>query len=122
MRIEFRKIERNLVPFNIKKDNLEFCGDLKKLKMGLVECKAKINGSLRTTCVRCAEDFERLIDEDLMIKISDGMVSTSEDLDIVEMDDGFVDLDMVLQSEIESYHCEYNICNNCLEDEINYEG
>lgn len=122
MQIEFRKIERNLVPFNLKKGNLDFHGNLNRIQMNLIECDAKIEGILQTTCVRCAEDFDRVIDEELKIKISDGIVESSQDLDIVEMENGFVDLSFILEGEIESYHCEYNICNKCQETEINYEG
>ena len=122
MQIEFRKIEHNLVPFNFKKGNLVFSGTLKQIKKDLVECEAKIEGTLLTQCVRCAEDFQREIGDTLILKISDGIVSSSEDLDIIEMHEGCINFDEILQSEIESYHCEYNICDNCKNLEINYEG
>jgi uncharacterized metal-binding protein YceD (DUF177 family) len=122
MKIEFRKIDRNLVPFNLKKGNLSFDGNLKKLKFGLIECQAAINGTLETQCIRCAKEFSRVIDEELTLKISDGIIESSNDLDIIEMEDGVVDLDLVLDSEIEAYQCEYNICDECKDIEINYEG
>lgn len=122
MQIEFRKIDRNLVSFNLKKDNLIFCGNLKKLNSSLVECQANIGGSLLVDCIRCAEHYHREIQENIQIKISDGIVSNTQDLDIVEMEGGYVDLDMIFESEIESYHCEYNICTTCQEKKLDEEG
>ena len=122
MQIEFRKIDRNLVPFNLKKGTLNFSGNLKKLKIDLVECNSKIEGTLKTICIKCANEYIRDINEELIVKVSDGIVESSQDIDIVEMQNGVIDLDLILKGEIESYHCEYNICNECKNIEINYEG
>lgn len=115
MKIAFAKIANNQIPFEIKKEDLKFSGNLKRISQNLIECKAGIKGYLAHNCDRCGEDIKLNLDENLKLIISDGIYKGSEENldDVVEFFDGFVDLDEVFISEIEAYKSDYFYCEKC---------
>ena len=114
MRIEFRKVPKNGDTFELKKDNLVFHGELKKINAKTLSLNGEIKGSLACICDRCAETFDLVFDEKVTFKVIDGIINEEhDDLDIVESFDQRVDLDTIFLSEIESKKCDYHCCDKC---------
>lgn len=114
MQIEFKKILQSPKSFSLSKDKIELVGDMFfDISSDLVILDSKLKGSLDIECDRCAEIFNLTIDENLIIKVSDGIYSGSEDDDVFEAFEGIIDFDEVLQSEIESIKSDYHICSSC---------
>lgn len=98
------------------KENIESItlkGELTRLDSKLVKFSGTLSGSLNLICVKSGEEFSKNITQDLVLYFADGiykMQSQSEiDLDVIEFFDGFIDIDFVLNSEIESIRLDYNI-------------
>lgn len=115
MKIAFARVANNEVPFEIKKEDLKFSGNLKRVSQNLIECKADIKGSLKHICDRCGEDIGLNLDENLKLIISDGIYKDSEENldDAIEFFDGFIDLNEVFISEIEAFKSDYFYCEKC---------
>ncbi|WP_169973462.1 MULTISPECIES: hypothetical protein [unclassified Campylobacter] len=115
MKIAFAKIANNQIPFDIKRENLSFSGNLKRINSNLVECKALISGNMSHNCDRCGEDIILSPKENLNLLISDGIYKDSEEKleDVIEFFDGYIDLEEILSSEIEAFKSDYFYCKNC---------
>ncbi len=48
-----------------------------------------------------------------MLTLTNTVVDTLDDLDVIEFIDGVVDLDFILKSEISSIENYYNLCQRC---------
>jgi hypothetical protein len=57
----------------------------------------------------------------LNLTLSDEVIETEDDLDIIEFLDGIVDLEFIVQSEIVSVQNEYHYCKKCENDEEEFE-
>ncbi len=113
MRIQFRKIFSSSKVFNLQKEEVRFYGEIIAKSNRLFQLKGKIQGKLKVVCDRSGEEFLQEVDEDLVLYISDGIWDTqsqdSSAFDVVEFFDGFIDLDYILQSEIDSIQLDYHI-------------
>lgn len=116
MRIEARKVRNCVRTFLLTKDNLTLSGEVSFKRrvqdIDLFLLKAKLSGDIEVTCDKSGEKFVKKIDEDLVLYIADGiwdMQSQNESIDVVEFFDGFIDLDYILQSEIDSIQLDYHI-------------
>ena len=114
MKIGFNKVGSQAIPFEISKENLNFCGTLVKFSRSLIELEAKITGEVETPCDICAEDFLSPINESVKFHISDG-ISKDDDSehDIIEINDSMIDLEEILNSEVELFKSSYFCCENC---------
>ena len=114
MVIEFRKISSQKKDFELSKDLVKFYGSFFKLKKDLVEINGKIEGDLSLVCSRCGNEFDKKIDQDLKLYISNGIVNHHKlnSFDIIETD-SFVDFDFILSSELESIRSDLCFCNLC---------
>ncbi|WP_202391515.1 hypothetical protein [Helicobacter saguini] len=94
-------------------ESITLKGELTRLDSKLVKFSGTLSGSLNLICVKSGEEFSKNITQDLVLYFADGiykMQSQSEiDLDVIEFFDGFIDIDFVLNSEIESIRLDYNI-------------
>jgi len=65
-------------------------------------------------CDLCAENIERVLNEELFFYLSDGIISDNEDeLDIVEITTPMIDMEELLASEIELIKSDYFCCSLC---------
>lgn len=114
-KIAFVKISNDPMEFEITKDDLKFIGTLSKKSDDLVLCVAKIVGFMEHVCDRCGKEMALKIDESLTLLLSDGLYKDKEHKveDVVEFFDGFINLDELLISEIESYKSGYIYCDSC---------
>lgn len=115
MKIAFLKITPTPTPFEIERDGVKFIGTLSRKNYALVKCEAKIQGEIEHSCDRCAADIKLDIDEQISLLLSDGEYrgNDGELADVIEFFNGFIDLDEVLLSEIESYKSDYFYCDEC---------
>jgi hypothetical protein len=112
MKIEFRKIPYTESEFKIVKDSLNCKGTFFKESNRVISLKIYISGSTEHDCDICGDSFDLIVDENIVLKVSDG-VSEDEDLDIIECQDHFVDFDEIVQSEINSIKSDYHYCKKC---------
>lgn len=114
MGIPFRRITATPQPFEAAADGATLQGTLISKGRGLVLMRARLAGTLKLPCDICAEPFDVVLDETLELLLSEGVFKGSEeDLDVVEMHQGIIDLDEVLHSEIELIRSDYHSCPNC---------
>lgn len=114
MKINFKKIPQCGVDFETISENLKFSGKLNKESRNLVKCSGKIEGTLECQCDRCAEDITLEVNEKVDLLINEGFYKTGEELvEVMEFFDGVVDLDVVLQSEVETLKSDYHYCSAC---------
>lgn len=113
MQILFKKILHNEITFETKLENICFYGKVQRQTRDLVLCKGKIEGVFPHICDRCGEEFELKIDEEIELFASDGIYEKEDSLDIIEFENGILDFDALLHSEIEAYKSDYHYCKNC---------
>ncbi|MDR2341485.1 MAG: DUF177 domain-containing protein [Campylobacteraceae bacterium] len=121
MEIAFKKVSKEGLDFSLKYDTISFFGKVYQKFQTIVLLKGKIEGELEHRCDRCAEDIRLRIDEKIEMLISDGIYKMTEidgfanedNLAIIEIYDGLINFDEILQSEIELYKSDYHYCITC---------
>jgi len=78
-----------------------------------VKLEATLSGEIDLICYRCGKDFKKELKSPLNLTITNRVIETSDDLDIIEFLDGVIDLDFILKSEISSIQNYYNLCEGC---------
>lgn len=114
MKIEFKKVLVTPKEFNIETENIKFSGEMFYEKNNnLVVLDSVLKGQVETQCDRCTDKFNMNIDENLKIKISNGIYNGTLEDDIFEVFNGKIDFNEILKSEIELIKSDYHICSNC---------
>lgn len=109
-----KKISTTPKQIALEYDGVNLNGELYRIDSQLLCLKAKLGGELELLCDRSGESYRQALDNDLVLYISDGLWdvqsqrTTINNLDIIEFFDGFVDLDYILQSEVESIKADYH--------------
>ena len=107
------KIEKSI-------DNLTLIANSEKLKDGSIIIKGKLSGKVNVECVKCLKNFEKEINEEINFKVVKPPYNGfDENYDIIEQEK--FDIEEILKSEIESIKSDYNICNECQNEEFNKE-
>lgn len=115
MKIEMRKITQTPKDFCISADGVELRGEIFRKASKIFEMNAVLKGSLELICDISGDLFIKSFEQPLVLYISDGIWdvqsqnSRLDDFDVVEFFDGFVDVEYILQSEIESIKMDYHI-------------
>jgi len=116
--MDLKKITQQGRDFNYTENNINFSGSLVRDKK-LVNLTGKLFGELEVSCDRCGEDINFSLDENIILKISDGIYHSDKLDDIViEADNGKITINEIFQGEIEVIRNDYHCCQNCnnLED------
>ncbi|MCF6172982.1 MAG: DNA-binding protein [Campylobacteraceae bacterium] len=114
MKLQFKKIPTSGVDFDVKINDLRFYGVVEKISENLVKCKGVIEGSFDHNCDRCGEEFQKNVKEHNDIFISKGIYhDDGKLLNLIEIFDDYINFDTILNSELESYRCDYLYCENC---------
>ncbi|MDR3177630.1 MAG: DUF177 domain-containing protein [Campylobacteraceae bacterium] len=121
MVIAFKKVNKDGLDFSLKRDTISFFGKVYQKSPTIALLEAKLEGELEHKCDRCAEDIRLRVDEKVEMLISDGIYKTTEIdefaredvLAVVEIYDGLIDFNEILQSEIELYKSDYHYCATC---------
>ena len=115
MKIESRKITANpkyfcldLVGENYK---INIKGNLSKIHNGLIKIDSTITGEMDLVCDKSGESFKKNINDNMILFAKDGIYDSRKDrdyFDVVEFFDGYVDLEYIFKSELESMQLDYH--------------
>lgn len=116
--IPFSRVRDTPYPFHLNQDDIKFEGDLSNFRQDQLLLVAKITGSLPVQCFRCGESFDLKVNEDVSFLLHNGIYhGQDETYDVVEVENGMVDLSEVFQSETTLIQCDYHACPACIENE-----
>ncbi len=113
MKIEFRKVPFNEKDFKVSLNSVDFEGTFCKISSTLVKIDATLSGNPHITCDRCSKEDDITLNEKLDFLISDGVYKNQTDELVVEIEDGFIDFDEIIHSELSSIQSDYHICEEC---------
>ena len=114
MKISLRTLPVEGQPFNQEFEDVTFSGTVRKKRDLIAFLSAEIVGKVLLTCDRCAEEFEEAINEKQEMLISDGIFNGSdESYDIIEAENGLIDFELILQSELNLFRGDYHYCAAC---------
>lgn len=113
MKIAFKKITTPK-SFQLQKEGLHLDGTLSRIDSKIIKLDGHLDGELELICDRSGEKFTKKFSESLVLYISDGIWHMQNQnmlgsFDVIEFFDGFIDLDSILHSEIESIRTDYHI-------------
>ncbi len=118
MKIPFSRVHNQTLPFEVKEEKFFFAGSLSEFKKGLAKLEAQITLDMQAVCDRCGNDFLLKHSESINLLVSDGSYEGFDtEFDVVESEEGFIDIDMIAKSEYNLILCDYNYCNNCIQGE-----
>lgn len=121
MKIEFRKAPNTAKDINISFASVDLKGTFCKISAVLVKVEAKLSGEVELQCCRCAETTNSCVNEELDFIISDGIYKGREtDELIIEVENNTIDFDQIVQSEVASIQSEYYICEQCSQDDSDF--
>lgn len=115
MKIEFKKIAATPKSFSLESEGVVFSGEVSRISSKLFEIKAHLGGEITLVCDLSGEEYQKALDESLVLYISNGVWDTQSqsdlmtDFDVIEFFDGFIDFEYILQSEINSIKMDYHI-------------
>jgi hypothetical protein len=121
MKIVFDKIGSTKKPFDLTVKGIGLEGTLAKSGYHRVRLEGNLEGEVKISCDRCGEVYQYDMNSPLNLTLSDEVIETEDDLDIIEFTDGVVDLEFIIQSEIASVENSYHYCKSCDSDEEEFE-
>ena len=113
MRVTFHYEEKKDTPFHEEADGVIFDGVLQKTGSHSVNLQGEIKGTVAVQCNRCGTSIDYLLETPLKLTISDQVIETKDDLDLIEFLDGKVDISFILQSEVNALKSAYHYCEQC---------
>jgi hypothetical protein len=112
--IPFKHLNSNPLEFEVVVDKTFFKGTLVHKKGRIAQLNGTITGTILIPCDMCAENIERVLDEELSFYLSDGIISENEDeMDIVEITTPMINMEELLLSELELIKSDYFCCSHC---------
>jgi uncharacterized metal-binding protein YceD (DUF177 family) len=121
MKIVFDKVGQSEKPFELTVDGISLKGALAKSGYHRLRLKGDLQGQVELLCDRCGDAYQYDMDSPLNLTLSDEVIETEDDLDIIEFVDGVIDLEFIVQSEIASVQNSYHYCKKCESDEEEFE-
>ncbi|MBP7742107.1 MAG: hypothetical protein KA073_01900 [Aliarcobacter sp.] len=122
MKIEFKKVPQTTKELVIDYNSVKIEGTFCKISQSLVKVDAILKGSTDINCCRCGDTEIIEVDEELHLLLSDGLYKKDEsEYLVIEIEDGLIDFDDIIESELNSIKSDYHICNSCLHLGDNFE-
>jgi len=123
LKIVFDKVAQSKKPFDLTIDGVRLEGTLQKSGYHRLKLEGELSGKVRLNCDRCGAEYHHDMQSPLHLTLSDEVIETEDDLDIIEFINGVVDLEFIVQSEIASVQNAYHYCKKCEEsdDELEFE-
>ena len=122
MKIEFRKAPQTSKELEIDYNSVKIEGTFCKISQSLVKVDAVLKGSTDIDCCRCGITEVIEVDEELHLLLSDGVYNKDEsEYLVIEVENGLIDFNEIIESELNSIKSDYHICNNCLQLGDNFE-
>ena len=122
MKIEFRKVPQTPKELEVDYNSVKIEGTFCKISQSLVKVDAVLKGSTDIDCCRCGITEVIEVDEELHLLLSDGVYKKDEsEYLVIEVENGLIDFNEIIESELNSIKSDYHICNNCLQLGDNFE-
>jgi len=121
MKIVYDKIGQTKKPFELSVSGVNLEGTLAKSGYHRLRLEGNLEGQVELSCDRCGKGYQQDMNYPLNLTLSDEVIETKDDLDIIEFIDGVIDLEFIVQSEIASVQNSYHYCNECENDEEEFE-
>ncbi len=121
MKIVYDKIGQTKKPFELSVAGVKLKGTLAKSGYHRLRLEGNLDGEVELSCDRCGEVYQYAMQYPLNLTLSDEVIETKDDLDIIEFIDGVIDLEFIVQSEIASVQNAYHYCEKCENDEEEFE-
>ncbi|CAA6814058.1 MAG: Unknown protein [uncultured Sulfurovum sp.] len=121
MKIVFDKIGQSVKPFDLTVNGVRLEGTLAKSGYHRLALKGNLLGQVELACDRCGDEYHYSMNSLLHLTLSDEVIETEDDLDIIEFIDGVIDLEFIVQSEISSIQNSYHYCEKCANDDEEFE-
>lgn len=87
-------------------------GFLLKLSNGLIKIDSTMSGEISCICDISGDFFKKTIDDSIILFAKDGIWNSDQNddyFDVIEFFDGYIDLDFIFKSELESIRLDYHI-------------
>jgi len=122
MKIEFKKAPQTPKELEVEVNSVKIEGTFCKISQSLVKIDAMLIGNTDIDCCRCGITDNIEVNEKLDFLLSDRIIKNdqSEDL-VIEIEDGLIDFDALIQSELEAIKSDYHICEQCSKDNGDFE-
>ena len=122
MKIEFKKVPQTPKLLEAELDSVKIEGTFCKISQSLVKIDAILIGNTDIDCCRCGKTDNIEVNEKLDFLLSDRIIKNDESEDLViEIEDGLIDFDVLIQSELEAIKSDYHICEQCSKDNDDFE-
>ena len=122
MKIEFRKVPQTTKELVVDYNSVKIEGTFCKISQSLVKVDAVLLGNTDIDCCRCGITEVIEVDEELHLLLSDGVYNKDEsEYLVIEVENGLIDFNEIIESELNSIKSDYHICNNCLQLGDNFE-
>ena len=122
MKIEFKKAPQTPKELEVIVDSVKIVGTFCKISQSLVKIDAMLIGNTNIDCCRCGITDNIEVNEKLDFLLSDRIIKNDESEDLViEIEDGLIDFDELIQSELEAIKSDYHICGQCSSDNDDFE-
>ena len=122
MKIEFKKAPQTPKELEVTVDSVKIEGTFCKISQSLVKIDAILIGNTDIDCCRCGKTDNIEVNEKLDFLLSDRIIKNDESEDLViEIEDGLIDFDVLIQSELEAIKSDYHICEQCSKDNDDFE-
>jgi len=121
MKIVYDKIGQTQRPFELTVNGVSLDGTLEKSGYHRLRLEGNLSGNVELLCDRCGDEYQCDMISPLNLTLSDEVIETEDDLDIIEFTDGIIDLEFIVQSEIASVQNSYHYCEKCENDEEEFE-
>jgi len=121
MKIVYDKVGQTQRPFELTVNGVRLEGTLEKSGYHRLRLEGNLSGKVELLCDRCGDEYQCDMNAPLNLTLSDEVIETEDDLDIIEFTDGIIDLEFIVQSEISSVQNSYHYCEKCENDEEEFE-
>ena len=122
MKIEFKKAPQTPKELEVEFNSVKIVGTFCKISQSLVKIDAELIGNTDIDCCRCGITDNIEVNEKLDFLLSDRIIKNDEREDLViEIEDGLIDFDALIQSELEAIKSDYHICEQCSKDNGDFE-
>jgi len=122
MKIEFKKAPQTPKELEVVLNSVKIEGTFCKISQSLVKIDAMLIGNTDIDCCRCGKTDNIEVNEKLDFLLSDRIIKNDESEDLViEIEDGLINFDEIIQSELEAIKSDYHICEECSNNNDDFE-
>jgi len=122
MKIEFKRAPQTPKELEVVLNSVKIEGTFCKISQSLVKIDAMLIGNTDIDCCRCGKTDNIEVNEKLDFLLSDRIIKNDESEDLViEIENGLIDFDEIIQSELEAIKSDYHICEQCSNNNDDFE-